>query len=183
MIVSATQRSASTIFCVEKAKELGLKFGNQIIDGNWRGYSGPKSAWHEYKGPAVESTSFMDVIDYYDRRDDYVILDHSAHHLILQQSDYFVSRRNLIGAAASMVKIMESRQNPKAFIDVTVNIFLYRAFEFYMFCLEYGKDIIWTDDTRTFNTMEGSSHLRDKIQEYVSFGEFPDIVKTYNLKI
>lgn len=181
MIVSATQRSASTIFCAELAKKEGLLFGNQVLDGNWRGYSGPKSAWHEYKGEAVEARSFKDVIQFWKNRDQYVILDHSSCPYIMQEASYFVARRDLLSALQSMINIMASRENGDQFFHVTTKIFLDRAFGLFLFCLENEKSIMWMDTKRSFTTISNDQALSNDIHQYVEQHNLREIAKWYNL--
>lgn len=182
MIVASTQRSGSTIYCAQLAEKLGLKFGNQVIDGQWRGWSGPKVSWHEYK-EGHEATNFIDIIDFYRHKDEYVILDHSSNPFILLQADQFVSRKNVLASMQSMVNTILRRPNGLMQVPITIEMHLQRAFDFYQFCFKNDKKIIWLDDTYEFNVNEATEEVIEEVRAYIRKRRLAQIADYYKLKI
>lgn len=182
MIVASTQRSGSTIYCAQLAEKLGLKFGNQVIDGQWKGYSGPKANWHEYKG-GEEAESFFDVIEFYRKKDEYVILDHSSHPFILDQADQFVSRRNVMASTSSIVQLIEKRANGRVQVPITLEMHLQRTFDFFQYCQKNEKKIIWLDDTYEFTVKECRDEVREQIGAYIRQRRLHPIIDYYKLKV
>lgn len=180
MIISCTQRSASTVFCGELAKKLGMEFGNQIIDGLWKGYMPQKATWHEYKD-GTESENFLDIIKNYRNKSNFVIQDHSSHPLILNQAKLFVSRKNLLGSTSSIRNMMMKRPDGLDFVSVNIDWHLRKAFDLFSYCYVFNKHITWTDNIYKFTIESGEESVCEQIDKYIRKHDLYEIVNHYNL--